>query len=80
MELGISNKTVDGHRVIASIDTAMRQLGQWFEVIARYKETWPEHHFAGAISTSLRLLKELQIMEKYNIHFRLEGKEVIVMA
>jgi hypothetical protein len=57
----------------------MRQLGRWYGVTARYEGVLPEHHFAGAISTSLTLLEVLEILEKSNIHFRLEGKEVVVM-
>lgn len=63
----------------ARIEIVMRQLGRWYGVTARYEGVLPEHHFAGAISTSLTLLEVLEILEKSNIHFRLEGKEVVVM-
>jgi len=63
----------------ADIKTVMRQLGRWYGVTARYKDNLPEHHFSGAISNSLTLLEVLEILEKSNIHFSLEGKEVIVM-
>ncbi len=57
----------------------MRQLGRWYGVTTRDEGQMPEHHFAGAISTNLTLLEVLGILEKSNVHFRLEGKEVIVM-
>jgi hypothetical protein len=57
----------------------MRQLGRWYGVTARYEGNLPEQHFSGAISNSLTLLEVLEILEKSNIHFRLDGKEVIVM-
>lgn len=63
----------------APIETVMRQLGRWYGVTTRYEGQMPEHHFAGAISTNLTLLEVLGILEKSNVHFRLEGKEVIVM-
>ncbi len=63
----------------AGIETVMRQLGRWYGVTARYEGVLPIQHFAGAISTNLSLLEVLEILEKSNIHFRLEGKEVIVM-
>ncbi len=63
----------------APIETVMRQLGRWYGVTTRYEGQLPEHHFAGAISTNLTLLEVLGILEKSNVHFRLEGKEVIVM-
>ena len=63
----------------ADIETVMRQLGRWYGVTARYEGNLPEQHFSGAISNSLTLLEVLEILEKSNIHFRLDGKEVIVM-
>ncbi|HQS51062.1 MAG: hypothetical protein B7X75_06950, partial [Sphingobacteriales bacterium 39-40-5] len=63
----------------ASIETVMRQLGRWYGITARYEAALPEHHFEGAIATNLTLLEVLEILQKSNIHFRLEGKEVVVM-
>jgi transmembrane sensor len=63
----------------ASIETVMRQLGRWYGITARYESELPEHHFEGAIATNLTLLEVLEILQKSNIHFRLEGKEVVVM-
>ena len=63
----------------ADIETVMRQLGRWYGVTARYEGNLPEHHFSGAISNNLTLLEVLEILEKSNIHFRLDGKEVVVM-
>ena len=63
----------------ADIETVMRQLGRWYGVTARYEANLPEQHFSGAISNNLTLLEVLEILEKSNIHFSLDGKEVIVM-
>lgn len=63
----------------ARIETVMRQLGRWYGITARYEGVLPEHHFEGAVDTNLTLLEVLEILEKSNIHFRLEGKEVVVM-
>lgn len=63
----------------ASIETVMRQLGRWYGITTRYEGKLPEHHFEGAIATDLTLLEVLEILQKSNIHFRLEGKEVVVM-
>lgn len=64
---------------MADIETVMRQLGRWYGVTARYEGSLPEHHFSGAISNNLTLLEVLEILEKSNIHFKLDGKEVVVM-
>jgi transmembrane sensor len=63
----------------ADIETVMRQLGRWYGVTARYESNLPERHFSGAISNSLTLLEVLEILEKSDIHFSLNGKEVVVM-
>lgn len=63
----------------ASVETVMRQLSRWYGITARYEAVLPKHHFEGAIATNLTLLEVLEILEKSNIHFRLEGKEVVVM-
>ena len=63
----------------ASIETVMRQLSRWYGITARYESELPENHFEGAIATNLTLLEVLEILQKSNIHFRLDGKEVVVM-
>jgi ferric-dicitrate binding protein FerR (iron transport regulator) len=63
----------------ASIETVMRQLSRWYGITARYEGILPKHHFEGAIATNLTLLEVFEILQKSNIHFKLEGKEVIVM-
>jgi len=63
----------------SSIETVMRQLGRWYGITARYESNLPQHHFEGAISTNLTLLEVLEILQKSNVHFSLEGKEVVVM-
>jgi len=63
----------------ADIKVVMRQLARWYGITARYEGELPQHHFSGAISTDLTLLEVLEILEKNNIHFRLDGKEVVVM-
>ena len=63
----------------SSIETVMRQLGRWYGITARYESALPQQHFEGAISTNLTLLEVLEILQKSNVHFSLEGKEVVVM-
>jgi len=63
----------------ADIETVMRQLGRWYGVKTRYEGSLPENNFTGSLSTNLTLLEVLEVLEKSNINFRLEGREVIVM-
>lgn len=63
----------------ADIKTVMRQIERWYDVSIVYEGNLPDYKFGGEIERSLSLLQVLKILEKTKIHFRLEGREVIVM-
>ena len=63
----------------ADIETVMRQLERWYDVEVKYEGEVPVYRFGGEIERSLSLLQVLKILEKTKVHFRLEGREVIVM-
>lgn len=63
----------------ADIKTVMRQIERWYDVSIVYEGDLPDYKFGGEIERSLSLLQVLKILEKTKIHFRLEGREVIVM-
>ncbi|WP_276361663.1 FecR family protein [Daejeonella sp. H1SJ63] len=63
----------------ADIETVMRQIERWYDVTVRYEGEIPLYRFGGEIERSLSLLQVLKILEKTKVHFRLEGREVIVM-
>ncbi len=61
------------------IQTVMRQIERWYDVKVIYEGKVPKYRFGGEIERSLSLLQVLKILEKTKVHFRLEGREVIVM-
>lgn len=63
----------------ADIETVMRQIERWYDVTVKYEGEIPLYRFGGEIERSLSLLQVLKILEKTKVHFRLEGREVIVM-
>ncbi|MFA5244393.1 MAG: FecR family protein, partial [Pedobacter sp.] len=63
----------------ADIETVMRQIERWYDVKVIYEGEIPLYRFGGEIERSLSLLQVLKILEKTKVHFRLEGREVIVM-
>lgn len=63
----------------ADIETVMRQIERWYDVTVKYEGDIPLYRFGGEIERSLSLLQVLKILEKTKVHFRLEGREVIVM-
>jgi transmembrane sensor len=63
----------------ADIKTVMRQIARWYDVTVRYEGPVPALEFGGAIQKNLTLIQALKILNKSQIHFRIEGREVIVM-
>lgn len=61
------------------IETVMRQLGRWYGISVRTEGNVSKQKYAGAIDKNLTLLEVLNLLEKSQIHFKLEGKEVVVM-
>jgi ferric-dicitrate binding protein FerR (iron transport regulator) len=61
------------------IKTVMRQIARWYNVDVEYHGTIPERKFAGQMDRSSNLSHVLKILEESNVHFKTEGKKVIVM-
>ena len=62
----------------ADLETVMRQLSRWYNMDVSYEGPMPEHQFAGQMQRGLYLSEVLRILEASNIHFRIEGKKVVV--
>lgn len=72
----------NGYFVFDGVDisTVMRQIERWYDVSVRYEGAFPANHrFGGEIEKNLTLKQVLKILEKTKVHFRLEGREVVVM-
>lgn len=63
----------------ANIQEVMRQLSRWYDISVSYEGKPPEKEFGGAIQKDLSLSKVLKILEKSDMHFKIRGKEVLVM-
>ena len=83
------NKDVDLDEVIAwkeglfnfndaNLKTVMRQLSRWYDVNVIYQGDIPERQFGGEMQRNLNLSQVLLLLQKNNIHFRIEGKNLIV--
>lgn len=61
------------------IETVMRQLTRWYDVDVEYQGKIAEH-FRGMISRSVNVSEVLKMLELTGaVHFRIEGKKIIVM-
>jgi hypothetical protein len=63
----------------ADIKSIMRQAARWYDVEVMYEGTVPERSFTGGISRNAPLSELLQLLEVSKVHFKIEGKKLIVM-
>ena len=63
----------------ASFAAMMRQLARWYDVEVVYQGKVPEMEFGGKIDRSLPLSDLLKFLDKNQIHFRLEGRKLVVL-
>lgn len=62
----------------ASLETTMRQLARWYDVTVDYQGSIEPQEFMGKIERSMSLSAVLKGLEGEHVHFKLEGKKVIV--
>jgi len=62
----------------ADLKTVMRQLERWYDVEVVYEGNIPKREFIGAIPRTMNLSEVLKLLEKQKVHFRIEGRKIIV--
>ncbi|MDB5199217.1 MAG: anti-FecI sigma factor, FecR [Chitinophagaceae bacterium] len=62
----------------ADLQAVLRQLSRWYDVEISYRGTIPKRVFKGEIQRDLNLSETLNILEKNNVHFTIEGKKIVV--
>lgn len=63
----------------ATLEEVMRQLERWYNIEVVYEKGVPDLEFVGKMGRDLSLLKVLRGLEMAEVHFRLEGRRLIVM-
>ncbi|MET7000355.1 FecR domain-containing protein [Chitinophaga defluvii] len=62
----------------ADLQTIMKQLSRWYDVDIIYTGSIPQRKFWGEMQRTLHLSEILEVLKESNIHFRIEGKTLIV--
>ncbi|SDE88352.1 FecR family protein [Dyadobacter soli] len=86
---GFDVKTVNAGAVVAwkdgffrfdnvGLPELMRQLARWYDMDVVYRAPAGDHEFVGQIERSAPLSKVLKILEMGDVHFRVEGKTIVV--
>lgn len=60
------------------LKAVMRQISRWYDVDIVYTSVIPSMRFYGKMGRDLTLVQILSILEESDIHFRIEGKKLIV--
>src|SRR6185503_16940694 len=63
----------------ASLETVLRQLARWYDVEIDYRGHVPAKTFIGEIPRDASLCQVLNVLEKTGVHFRIQGKNIIVL-
>lgn len=63
----------------ASLAEVMRQLERWYDIDVVYEKEIPAIHFLGEIPRNTDISDVLTFLEKAHVHFRLEGRKLIVL-
>jgi transmembrane sensor len=62
----------------ANLQTVLRQLMRWYDVDISYEGKLPDMTFLGKIPRNSNLSNVLKILETNEVHFRIEGKKIVV--
>ncbi|WP_168208707.1 FecR family protein [Chitinophaga sp. XS-30] len=63
----------------ATLEDVMRQLARWYDIDIVYEKGIPPIGFGGKIERDLTLTGVLKVLQTAGVHFRLEGKRLVVM-
>lgn len=63
----------------ASLQEVMRQIARWYDVEIVYEGKIVPQQFGGKMQRDLKLSEVLDGLAKSQVHFRIEGKKVVVM-
>jgi ferric-dicitrate binding protein FerR (iron transport regulator) len=62
----------------ADVQTVMRQLARWYDVDVSYEGPVPDDRFQGKIPRDANVSQVFRVLQKEQVHFRIEGKKIIV--
>jgi transmembrane sensor len=62
-----------------NIQTVMRQISRWYDVDIRYEGPVTKAVFGGDLGRDLTLVQVLRVLQKSQVHFRLEGNVLTIL-
>jgi transmembrane sensor len=61
------------------IHSLMRQVSRWYDVEVEFQGNIADDGFTGKVPRNVPLSKLLNVLEQYELHFKIEGKKIIVL-
>jgi transmembrane sensor len=61
-----------------SLQNVLKQVSRWYDVDVVYEGSNQPRQFVGEMQKDLNLSEMLKILEKNNVHFKIEGKKLII--
>lgn len=62
-----------------SLEEVMRQIARWYDIKVTFKGPVPTRRFGGKIYRNAGISGVLEILEESNVHYQLNGKEMVIM-
>ena len=63
----------------ATLSEVMKQLERWYDIEVVYEKGIPDIAFGGEMTKNISLAGLLLVLEKSDIHFRIEGRKLVVL-
>ncbi|MGN7723079.1 FecR family protein [Chitinophaga sp. 22620] len=63
----------------ATLEQFMRQVERWYDIEVEYEKGVPDITFWGKMTRDIPLSGLLVVLQKSNVHFRLEGRRLIIL-
>jgi ferric-dicitrate binding protein FerR (iron transport regulator) len=63
----------------ASLTEVMRQIERWYDITVIYEKGVPDIHFGGKLSREKSLAGLIKALEDAEVHFRIEGRNLVVV-
>ncbi len=64
----------------ATLEEVMKQLERWYDIDVVYEKDIPDIRFGGELNKNINLQDLLVILEKTEVHFRLEGGRKLIVT
>lgn len=63
----------------ATLQDVMKQLERWYDIDVMYEKGVPDIQFEGEMSKDVTLHGVLKLLESSEVHFRMEGRKLVVL-